>query len=72
MKHSNFMIDEAVIRRWNNQLYYICHDIDNDKCEFMVDKVKGQKLSKCKVAECYMNLRLATEDEISRGYAEVF
>ena len=35
IKHSNFKIGDAVIRRWNNRLYYICHDADNDKWEFL-------------------------------------
>ena len=42
MKHSNFKVGDAVIRRWNNQVYYICHDIDSDKWEFMIDKTKYQ------------------------------
>ena len=43
-KHSNFKIDDAVIRKYNNRLYYICHDVDNDKWEFLISPVKGQKV----------------------------
>ena len=70
--YSNFKIGDAVIRRWNNRLYYICHDIDSDKWEFMIDQTKGQKFSKCKVSECFSNLRLATEQEQKQGYAKEF
>lgn len=70
--YSNFKIGDAVIRRWNNSLYYICHDIDSDKWEFLIDQTKGQKFSKCKVAECFSNLRLATEQEQKQGYAKEF
>lgn len=70
--YSNFKIGDAVIRRWNNRLYYICHDIDQDKWEFLIDTTRDQKVSKCKVAECYSNLRLATELEKQSGYADKF
>lgn len=70
--YSNFKVGDAVIRRWNNRLYYICHDIDSDKWEFMIDQTKGQKFSKCKIAECFSNLRLATEQEQKQGYAKEF
>jgi hypothetical protein len=70
--YSNFKVGDAVIRRWNNSLYYICHDIDSDKWEFMIDQTKGQKFSKCKVSECFSNLRPATEQEQKQGYAKEF
>lgn len=72
MKHSNFKIGNAVIRKWNNRLYYICHDVDNDKWEFLISPVKGQKVSKCDVCEYFGNMRLATTDEINVGYAKEF
>ena len=71
MQHSNFKIGDTVIRRWNNRLYYICHDIDTEKWEFLIDTTKGQKVSKCKVAECFSNLRYATTNE-QQGYAKEF
>lgn len=72
MIYSNFKIGDAVIRRWNNRLYYICHDIASDKWEFLIDPTRNQQVSKCKVAECYTNLRLATDSEKQLGYAEQF
>ena len=71
-KHSSFKVDDAIIRRWNNNLYYICHDVDNDKWEFLIDKAKGQKVSKCKVCEYFGSMRLATAEEINAGYAKEF
>ena len=70
--YSNFKIGDAVIRRWNNRLYYICHDIDSDKWEFMIDQTKDQKFQKCKVSECFSNLRPTTELEQKQGYAKEF
>lgn len=72
MQHSNFKIGDAVIRRWNNRLYYICHDIDTEKWEFLIDTTKGQKVSKCKVSECFSNLRYANTNEQQQGYAKEF
>ena len=72
IKHSNFKVGEAVIRKWNNRLYYICHDVDSDKWEFLIDKVKGQKVSKCEACEYFGNMRLATTEEINAGYAKEF
>ncbi len=72
MQYSNFKIGDAVIRRWNNRLYYVCHDIDTEKWEFLIDPTKGQKVSKCKVVECFSNLRHATTNEQQQGYAKEF
>lgn len=72
MKHSNFQVGDAVVRKWNNAVYYICHDVDSDKWEFLIDPIKDQKVSKCKVCECFSNLRLADKTEIRRGYADEF
>lgn len=71
-KYSDFKVGDAVVRRWNNRVYYICHDIDYSKWEFLIDPIKGQKFSKCKISECYSNLRLANDQEIQKGYAENF
>ena len=70
--YRNFKVGDAVIRRWNNRLNYIWHDIDSDKWEFMIDQTKDQKFSKCKVSECFSNLRPATEQEQKQGYAKEF
>ena len=72
MQYSNFKIGDAVIRRWNNRLYYICHDVYSDKWEFLISPVKGQRVSKCDVCEYFGNMRLATNDEIITGYAKEF
>lgn len=72
MKHSNFEIGNAVIRNWNNRLYYICHDVDSDKWEFLISPVKSQKVSKCETCEYFGNMRLATTEEINIGYAKEF
>ncbi len=72
MKHSNFEIGNAVIRKWDNRLYYICHDVDSDKWEFLISPIKGQKVSKCETCEYFGNMRLATTDEIDLGYAKEF
>ena len=72
MKHSNFKIGDAIVRKWNNRLYYICHDVDDDKWEFLISPVKGQKVSKCKTCEYFGNMRLATTEEINIGYAKEF
>lgn len=48
-------VGDKVIRMWNGKEYYICHDVDNGS-EFLIDKIKGQKLSKCKICELPENL----------------
>ena len=72
MKYSDFKIGNAVIRKCNNRLYYICHDVDSNKLEFLISPVKGQKVSKCDVCEYFGNMRLATTEEINTGYAKEF
>lgn len=70
--YSDFKVGDAVVRRWNNRVYYIYHDVDSNKWEFVIDPVKGQKLSKCKVCEMFSKLRLADAVEIKRGFADEF
>ena len=72
MKHSDFKIGDAVVRRWNNKVYYIIADVDNDKWEALISEDNGAKVKHCKVCETYSNLRYATQDEIRDGYAESF
>ena len=71
-KHSSFKVDDAIIRRWNNRLYYICHDVDNDKLEFLISSVKGKRVSKCDVCEYFGNMMLATISSFVAGYAKEF
>lgn len=66
----DFKVGDAVIRHWNKQLYFICHDVDGDKQEFLISKNKGEKVSKCKVCEHVSNLTLATPKEIEQGYRD--
>ena len=69
-KYSNFEVGDAVIRRWNNRLYYIIAGVDCDKWEFLIHENKDAKVKDCKVCDMYSNLRLATMGEIVKGYAE--
>lgn len=71
-KYSNFEVGNAVIRRWNNRLYYIIVDVDYNKWEFLIHKNRDAKVKYCKVCDMYSNLRLATMDEFVKGYAEEF
>lgn len=72
MIYSNFKIGDPVIRRWNNRLYYIIADVDNDKWEFLIHESKDSKVKNCKVCEMYTNLRPATEQEVLDGYSIMF
>lgn len=72
MKHSDFKIGDAVVRRWNKKVYYIIADVDNDKWESLISEDNGAKVKHCKVCETYSNLRYATQEEICDGYAESF
>ena len=72
MYSSDFQIGDAVVRRWNNAVYYICHDVDCDKQEFLISKTKGERVSKCNVCEMYSNLRHATVEEMTRELADSF
>lgn len=69
-KYSNFEVGDAVIRRWNNRLYYIIADVDYSKQEFLIHENRDAKVKDCRVCDVYSNLRLATEEEIVKGYAE--
>lgn len=65
-----FKINDQVVRRWNNRVYYVNHRVCND--EYLVSHKKGSKVKDCICCEHEDNLRLATEDEIVLGYAEEF
>lgn len=64
---SNFKINDPVIRRWNNQLYYVIADIDNGG-EYLLGKEPNTLFNKCKVCEMPCNLSHATETEVELGY----
>lgn len=71
-KYSDFSIGDQVVRRWNNRVYFICHDVDTSKQEFLIDEIENTPVRKIKVCEMSSNLRLATELEIECGYADKF
>lgn len=71
-KYSGFEVGDAVMRRWNNRIYYIIADVDYSKQEFLIHENRGAKVKDCKVCDMYSNLRLATTEEIAKGYAEEF
>lgn len=71
-KYSNFEVGDAVIRRWNNRLYYIIADVDYDKWEFLIHENRDVEVKDCRVCDIYSNLRLATTEDIVKGYAEGF
>lgn len=48
-------VGDKVIRKWNNQIYYICHDVDNGS-EFLIAKKPNTPVSKCKICELPCNL----------------
>lgn len=64
---SSFKINDPVIRKWNSQLYYICHDIDNGG-EYLIGKEPNTPFNKCKVCELHSNLSHATKTEVELGY----
>lgn len=63
----SFKINDPVIRKWNNKLYYICHDIDNGG-EYLIGKEPNTPFNKCKVCELPSNLSHATKTEVELGY----
>jgi len=65
-----FKINDQVVRRWNNRVYYVNHRVDND--EYLISHKKDSKVKDCICCEHEDNLRLATEDEIVLGYTEEF
>lgn len=50
---SDFKINDPVIRKWNNQLYYICYDIGG---EYLNGKEPNTPFNKCKVCEVLPDL----------------
>ena len=62
-QHNIFEVGDPVIRKWNNQLYWIISDIDNGS-EFLIHKNKDAKFKDCKVCELHCNLSHATDAEI--------
>lgn len=67
-KYSDFNIGDAVVRKWNNRVYYIIADVDIEKWEYMISEDKDAKFKDCKVCEYYGNLRTASPLEVECGY----
>ena len=45
---SDFKINNPVIRKWNNQLYYICYDIGG---EYLIGKEPNTPFNKCGICD---------------------
>jgi len=54
---TKFKVGDAVVRRYNNKVYYVVADIDNGS-EFLLGKDKDTPFKKCKVCELPENLTL--------------
>ena len=63
----SFKVGDAVIRKWNNRVYYVIADIDHGS-EFLLGESKDTPFSKCKVCEMPCNLTIATPEEIAAGH----
>ena len=63
----SFKVGDAVIRKWNNRVYYVIADIDHGS-EFLLGESQDTPFSKCKVCEMPCNLTIATAQEIAAGY----
>ena len=63
-----FEVGDAIVRKWNNQVYYLIVDIDNDGQEFLISKDKNAKFKDCKVSDNICNFDHATPQEINAGH----
>lgn len=61
-----FQEGDAIVRRWNNRVYWIITDIDNGS-EFMINENKNAKFKDCKVCDMPCNFTFATDAEIKAG-----
>lgn len=62
-----FEVGDAIVRRWNNQVYYLIVDIDNDGQEFLIHKDKNAKFKDCKISDIVCNFTHAEPEEIKAG-----
>ena len=62
-----FEVGDAIVRKWNNQVYYLIVDIDNDGQEFLIHRDKNAKFKDCKVSDNVCNFTHATPQEIKAG-----
>lgn len=61
-----FKVGDAIVRRWNNRVYWIITDVDNGS-EFMISENKNAKFKDCKVCDMPCNFTHATPEEIKLG-----
>lgn len=54
---------DAIVRRWNNRVYWIITDIDNGS-EFMISENKNARFKDCKICDMPCNFTHATREEI--------
>lgn len=62
-----FEVGDAIVRRWNNSVYWIIVDVDNGS-EFMISENKDAKFKDCKVCDMPCNFTFATDEEIEAGH----
>ena len=62
-----FEVGDAIIRKWNNRLYWIITDVDNGS-EFMISENRNAKFKYCKVCDMPCNFKHATDEEIKTGH----
>ena len=62
-QHNIFEVGDAIVRRWNNRVYWIITDVDNGS-EFMISENKNAKFKDCKVCDMPCNFTHATNAEI--------
>lgn len=67
--NSVYEVGDAIVRRWNNRVYWIITDICNGS-EFMISENKNAKFNDCEVCDMPCNFTHATEAEIKQGYRE--
>lgn len=65
------VVGDQVVRRYNRSVYFICHLVDGG-AEMLISRVKDAPVTKCRVCEMPVNLRLANREEILKGCAENF
>lgn len=66
-QHNIFQEGDAIVRRWNNRVYWIITDVDNGS-EFMISENKNARFKDCKVCDMPCNFTHATPEEIALGY----
>lgn len=62
-----FEAGDAIVRRWNDRVYWIITDIDNGS-EFMISENRNAKFKDFKVCDMPCNFTFATPKEIKAGH----